>query len=283
MCAAAQQKTAVSVGTSDRPRPLGSGRVAPSRNFSKSRREFLKTSCAALAVNVLAADFSFADEPPRTVGVVPTSKSGRTYKVAQPEAPPSAPRYEPWPPPKPSATHRYPEKFLKPFRGKTLGDFWDAFAPTLKAADYEWVSIYSRPDGLVIVLPLELENEGYPAATGRFSYGTTGVPGFVDGLGRLFVPTTGHARWILFVLAPSGKPASTPPESFASQRAFHLAGKPTLPDDLRSWVIKNTDRFCAHIYEYRIPKREEPVFVDTSRTDAADHLRRSRLPAGEGL
>jgi hypothetical protein len=218
-----------------------------------------------------------------TVGVVPSSKSGAAYKVAPPEVPPSAPRYEPFPLPKPSETYRYPERFLRHFRGKTVGEFWDAFTPVLFAAGYERISVFSRPDGFVLVLPLELENEGYPAATGRFSYGSTGLPGFVDGLGQLFVPTTGHARWIVFVLAASGKASNTPPESFAAQRVFHMSGKPTLPLDMRGGLIKATDRFCAHIYEYRIPKREEPVFVDPSRIDGVEHLRRSRLPVGDGL
>jgi hypothetical protein len=218
-----------------------------------------------------------------TVGVGPTNRTGPAYKVPAPEPPLAAARYEPWPPNKASATYRYPERFLRPFRGKTVGEFFDAFEERLRAAGYATkLSMFSLSDGIVIVTAFELVSAGYPATSGRFAVGTSGFPGLLDGMGQWINPSTGHARSFAFILGPSGKQTNVRPE-FSKQRDFYKTGKSVLPDELRAGKILAHDRLCALVYEYSLPKREDPVFIDDSKTDAIEHLRRSNIPTGEGL
>ena len=183
--------------------------------------------------------------------------------------------------PKPNTrTHKYLDKFLRPYRGKTIGDFWDEFLLNLRIAGYDrGIRIFSRPDGLVIILPFEVDVDGVPApADRRFSFSRFSFPSWTELARRWFRDNPGTGRWIAFVLAPSGKKTGPfPPAPWVQQQEFDATGLSFLPNDLRSMKITNADTLCAHVYAYEIPKQGDPIFVTKGPFDAVDYLRKTGI------
>jgi hypothetical protein len=218
-----------------------------------------------------------------TVGASqPINKAPTAPPPPPPPPPPApksvAPRFDELPKPT-MPSYRFSDHFLRTYRGKTIGEFWDSYVVSLKLAGYDPLDMrfFSRPDGVIIVLPFELESDGYPAPQDRrFSYGTHFLPSFIDGAWQWFGHKT-MGRWIVLILAPTGKTGPYPPESYASLRNFHATGKNFLPDDLRSLTINLADSFCAHVYEFEIPKRDDPIFQHSGPIDALLHLRRTKI------
>ena len=179
--------------------------------------------------------------------------------------------------------HKYPEKFLRPFRNKTIGEFWKEFSVDLRVAGYDRaIKIFSRTDGFVIILPFELDEDGVPLpADQRFSYSRFSMPTPKELFNRWFDNSIGTGRWIAFVLAPSGKKTGPfPPAGFQDQERFNATGLSDLPSDLSALRITPTDTFCAHVYAYERPKTGDPVFVPNGPFDAIDYLEKTKLPTG---
>lgn len=217
---------------------------------------------------------------PSTIGAAPSVKA--PTPPPPPPPPPMAPAYGLLPKPN-TRSHKYPDKFLRPYRGKTIGEFWDEFSVRLRAAGYDrGLKIFSRPDGLVAILPFELDDEdGVPLTPPdlRFSLGRAFILSWKAFFRRLFGDSTGTGRWITFVLAPPGKKTGPfPPAPWTQQQEFDGTGLGSVPSDLRSMKITNADTLCAYVYAYELPKQGDPVFLNRGPFDAIDYLRSTGLP-----
>jgi tetratricopeptide (TPR) repeat protein len=180
----------------------------------------------------------------------------------------------------PTARFCYPQSFLEPFKGKTVGWFFEQYSVALHKAGYDNIAYFPHAGGVVAMLPLERENEGHPVMDARFDDLSRHPPTFAEAFHAWLAARNMTVRYFAIVLTSSHERADALPDRFEILRSLYGRGALRLPADLGWPKIKGTESLCVNIYEYDIPMAGGPVLIKFGETPAIDHLLRSGIPTG---
>ena len=237
----------------------------------------LLVGCGDQATNTSAPRSPNTTTPANTSAPAPSGANPDTSAAAIPAFP--------WPPPRASARHVVPWKFLRNPEGPTLlRDVSARLEQAFDSAGYSDRSWYSVPNGFALVSQLEQFRADGTPLDGPARWAVKVTPGpilnFSDYVRALFTAPRGHYRVIAFVV--TDQPFTQARRELNREEAEELirGGVDRLPSFIGEREYTQDFNCTAMIYEYEQTSSGRPArFRLPSALTGRTHLEMARLRA----